>query len=50
MIALFLLCLAGYFWRLSFKTDDRLEATARWCAAVVLLLMAVVAGLVMLVG
>jgi len=48
MIALLLLVLALIFWRLSFTATDRLVATARWCAAVVLLSWALVAGCVYL--
>lgn len=46
----FLFVLACLSWRLSFTTDDIVVASCRWGAALVLLLMAVVAGLAVLVG
>lgn len=45
MIALLLFALSLLFWRLSFSATDRLVATVRWCLAVFLLLMALVAVL-----
>jgi hypothetical protein len=50
MIALALLMLACLFWRLSFTADDVVVAAFRWGAALVLLLMALVAGLAALVA
>lgn len=45
LIPITLMALAFTSWRLSFRTDDRVVAWCRWTLAVVLLGLAVIAGL-----
>lgn len=50
LIPVVLFVAAFLLWRWSFKADDRLVATIRWWLSVVVLVMALVAGLAVLVG